>query len=118
MQSTLHYLPTADILFCHINPPPNPSEAHLFFFAELSADTITNKFPYQFAIGPHSGRRDKNSPTSPTLSPQYLYPPNDTVPLPDNFSSTTTVHHYTPPSITNTNSDTTPVNFDRDNPAL
>ena len=118
MQSTLHYLPTADILFRHINPPPNPSKAHLFFFAVLSADTIPNKLPHQFAIGQYSGRREKNSPTSPTLSPQYLYPSNDTVQLPDNFFSTTTIPHYIPPSITNTNSDNTPVNFDRDNPAL
>ena len=118
MQSTLHYLPTTDILFRNINSPPNPSEAHLFFFAELSADTITKKIPYQFAIGPHSGRRDKNSPMTPTLPPRYLHPPNNTMPLPDSFSSTTTIQHYTPPSITNTDSDNTWVNFDRDNPAL
>ena len=110
----LHHLPTADILFHHIPPPSDPSKEQKLFDADPPA-AETRHLSLQFAIVPYSGRREKNSPTPSTLSPQYLHPPDETMPLPKSYSIITDQHHI-PPRTTTTNSDQSPDNFDLDNP--
>ena len=111
----LHQFPTADILFRRIPPPSNPTDAYEFFSAEPPAANTKRYLCHHLAIVEYTGRHVKNPPTPPTLSPQYLHPPNETV-QPRQKTMTTTTHHYAPRRTLTATSENSPANFDRDNP--
>ena len=73
----LHNLPTADILFLKIPSPSDPSSAQNKQIAiEFPVTDQTRQQSHNFALVLYSCRHTNNPSKHPTLSPQYLYPPN------------------------------------------
>ena len=125
IQLSLSKFPTANILFPIIPIMLTTSDAHKFFsmnFADAQNFLETylpdpDKLPpsQTYAIVPYSHQYADIPLMTPSLSPQYLHPPNEII-SPVCNTITNTLRPSPLQKLSTTSN--APANFDRDNPAV
>jgi len=91
---------TADILFHNLPPTSTTSDAHNFFATNFSDTNLHHPQLQKFAITSYLHGFSYNPITPPSLSPQYLHPPNETIavlstPVTTNPHSSLLQQHFT-----------------------